>query len=138
MAQHGMIIAVDFDKTLVDTFNYPAFNGVIPGARKYTTRLRKDGHVLILNTLRNGEFLDHALRFLQKELISFDYTNQSHPLNVRAYGQSERKVGADIYIDDRSIGFSLHYSPDTMWSTFYQLIHDQHEHIKMEVSSWEF
>lgn len=138
MAQHGMIIAVDFDGTVVDTFNYPGFNGPMPGVRKSVNQLRKDGHTLILNTLRNGEYLDQAIRFLSKERISFNFINESHPLNVYAYGQADRKVGADLYIDDRSIGFSSHFSPDTMWFSFYQLIQDQHEHIKMEVSSWEF
>ena len=51
-----MIIAVDFDGTIVE-HEYPAIGKPIPFAIETLLHLQKDGHRLILWTVRRGDLL---------------------------------------------------------------------------------
>ena len=56
-----MYIAVDFDGTIVE-HRYPKIGREIPFAIETLRRLREDGHLLILWTVREGRLLDEAVK----------------------------------------------------------------------------
>ena len=96
-----MIIAIDFDGTIVND-KYPEIGFVNPYARKVINQLHDEGHYIIIWTCRNGEHLTTAINFLLEQDIHFDRVNDQNPDNRKMYGDSTRKVYADIYIDDKN------------------------------------
>ena len=65
-----MIIAVDFDGTIVE-HKYPAIGKEIPLATVTLRQLIKDGHKLILWTVRENELLDDAVKWCEERGIHF-------------------------------------------------------------------
>jgi hypothetical protein len=61
---------------------------------------------LILWTCREEEKLHKAKQFLLKNemLHLFSYINENAYENITKYNNDCRKIGADLYIDDRVIG----------------------------------
>ncbi len=57
-----MIIAVDFDGTIVE-HAYPEIGKPIPFAIETLLQLQKDGHKLILWTVRRGRLLQEAVDY---------------------------------------------------------------------------
>jgi hypothetical protein len=97
-----MIIAVDFDGTLVE-HRYPAIGKEILFAFDTLRELQKQKHQLILWTIRTGKELDEAVDFCRERGIEFYAVNSSYPEEKFEIGNS-RKINADIFIDDRNIG----------------------------------
>jgi len=97
-----MIIAVDFDGTLVE-HRYPAIGKEILFAFETLRELQKQKHQLILWTIRSGKELDEAIEFCKERGIEFYAINNSYP-EEKFDGTSSRKIQADVYIDDRNIG----------------------------------
>ncbi len=97
-----MIIAVDFDGTLVE-HRYPAIGKEILFAFETLRELQKQNHQIILWTFRSGKELDEALEFCKARGIEFYAVNKSYPEEVFDPTIS-RKINADIFIDDRNIG----------------------------------
>lgn len=62
------------------------------------------GHTIIIWTCREGERLLEAVNWLLAHDIPFDYVNQNDPDRTARYNNDSRKVGADVYIDDKSAG----------------------------------
>ena len=97
-----LIIAVDFDGTIVEDA-YPEIGEEKIFAFDTLKRLQKDGHRLILWTYRHGSKLDAAVEFCEKNGVEFYAVNKNYKEEV--YDTSiPRKLGADIFIDDRNIG----------------------------------
>lgn len=65
-----MIIAVDFDGTIVE-HKYPAIGKEIPLATVTLRQLIKDGHKLILWTVRENELLDDAVNGVKSVAFIF-------------------------------------------------------------------
>ena len=101
-----MIIAIDFDDTIART-NYPEIIEPVPGALSSIHKLHEQGHILILWTLREGDFLEMAENWLKKWGLSkcFKYINANIPKEVKKWDADPRKIAADLYIDDRAIGW---------------------------------
>ena len=97
-----MIIAVDFDGTLVE-HRYPAIGKEILFAFETLRELQKQKHQLILWTIRSGKELDEAVEYCKARGIEFYAVNKSFPEEIFEETDS-RKINADIYIDDRNIG----------------------------------
>ncbi|MHA1344930.1 MAG: HAD hydrolase family protein [Candidatus Heimdallarchaeaceae archaeon] len=97
-----MIIAVDFDGTLVD-FKYPEIGEANTRLINILKRLRKDGHTLILWTCREGVDLDKAVQFCKSFNLEFDAVNKNISESIATYGIDARKVLADFYLDDKGI-----------------------------------
>lgn len=100
----SMIFAVDFDGVVVED-NFPnigRLNMTMAVAIKTT---REYGHQVVLWTCRVGERLLEAVDFCRENNIEFDAINASHPNNLAMYITDPRKIYADYYVDDRSIGF---------------------------------
>lgn len=109
-----MIIAVDFDGTIVE-HKYPHIGDPIPFAADTLLRLQRDGHRLILWTVREGDLLQEAIEYCRDLGIDFYAVNQSYP-GEDAGAETARKLTADLFIDDRNLGGL----PD--WGQIYNMI----------------
>lgn len=109
-----MIIAVDFDGTLCKGawphISNARRNFIHKLIAKYLIRKQKQGHKLVLNTMREDfplktwDWLNEAVLYCAEEIgIVFDQVNENPEDMTELYGES-RKVYGDIYIDDHNIG----------------------------------
>ncbi|HAE87299.1 TPA: hydrolase [Candidatus Marinimicrobia bacterium] len=112
-----MIIAVDFDGTLVE-HRYPAIGKEIPYAFETLKILQQKGHKLILWTYRTGDSLTEAVEYCKKKGVEFWAVNESYPGENREKNRG-RKINAEIYIDDRNIGGLV------SWTEILQLLHPE-------------
>ena len=115
-----MIIAVDFDGTIVE-HRYPEIGKEIPFAVTTLKELQKDGHKLILWTVREGEYLDAAVKWCEARGLTFIAVNRN--LAEKGPGESletnsvySRKLKAHLFIDDRNIGGLLD------WGVVYEMV----------------
>jgi hydroxymethylpyrimidine pyrophosphatase-like HAD family hydrolase len=97
-----MIIAIDFDGTICRDA-WPDIGEPIPGALEAIRVMREHGHTLILWTCREGAALDAAIAWLEDHGVwgCFEGANVNAREMVKRYGNDCRKIGADMYIDDR-------------------------------------
>ncbi len=97
-----LIIAVDFDGTIVDDA-YPKVGKAKIFAFETLKKLQEEGHRLILWTYRCGSKLDDAVKFCEDNGIYFYAINNSFSEEEYTNDVS-RKINADIFIDDRNVG----------------------------------
>ena len=97
-----MIIAVDFDGTIVES-KYPEIGKEKPFAIQALTHLQQEGNRIILFTSREGELLDEAIAFCHERGLDFYAVNSNQPADA-LFKQQTAKVIADLYIDDRNLG----------------------------------
>ncbi len=96
------IIAVDFDGTCV-THEYPKVGRLI-GAQSVLRDLASAGDLLILWTMRSGQFLADAVAWFAEHEIPLYGVNE----NPMQKGWTESpKAYAHIYIDDAALGIPL-------------------------------
>ena len=128
-----MVIAVDFDGTIVE-HKYPKIGEEIPFATQTLQMLIKDGHRLILWSVREGALLQEAVDWCHQRGVDFWAVNRDYPEENGAESNNHfsRKLKADLFIDDRNIGGL----PD--WGQIYQMIKN-HEtwHDLMRGNSFE-
>ena len=111
-----MIIAVDFDGTIVE-HEYPKIGKELPFATETLKMLIKDGHQLILWSVREGKLLKDAVDWLHEHGVDFWAVNRDYPEEERSKNNHfSRKLKADMFIDDRNLGGL----PD--WGTIYHMI----------------
>ncbi len=113
-----MIISVDFDGTIVE-HKYPAIGKEQPFATMTLRQLMKDGHKLVLWSVREGELLDQAVKWCEERGVRFYAVNadiDEDASDHQGTKQFSRKIKADVFIDDRNVGGL----PD--WGTIYHLI----------------
>ena len=116
-----MIISTDFDGTIVE-HAYPAIGKPIPFAIETLKKLQQeDHHQIILWTSREGELLDEAVEYCKSKGLEFYAVNSNYP-EERPEERPNRKLVADVYIDDRNLGGL----PD--WGIIYQMIHSGKAH----------
>lgn len=108
-----MIIAVDFDGTIVE-HEYPKIGRPIPFAIETLLQLQKDGHILLLWSVREGELLQEAINYCSGKGLEFYAANKNYPEEERV--TAARKLNADLFIDDRNLGGL----PD--WGIIYNVI----------------
>ena len=99
-----MIIAIDFDNTIVKTENLYDIQYTMPNARAMINRLYDEGHTIIINSCRSGQFEGDLYNHVKKEGIKYHYINCNLPSAIEEFGMDCRKIAADIYIDDRNLG----------------------------------
>ena len=102
-----MKIAVDFDGTCV-THDYPDIGENI-GAQEVLKDLVKEGHDLILYTMRSASGLQEALDWFMENRIAL-YGVQYDP--EQAKWTSSNKCYANLFIDDAGLGIPLIYPPN--------------------------
>lgn len=94
-----MYISIDFDGTLVSN-KWPEIGEEVPFCVETIKKFKEDGHVIILNTCREGVLLDDAMAWMKQKDIEPDYVNENPDANAK-WGKC-RKVFADAYIDDHN------------------------------------
>ena len=110
-----MTIAVDFDGTIVEHI-YPEIGREIPFATDTLKMLIKDGHRLILWSVREGALLDEAIEWCRQRGVEFYAVNKNYPEETQNHDHYSRKLKVDLFIDDRNIGGL----PD--WGLIYRMI----------------
>ena len=123
-----MTIAVDFDGTIVE-HRYPEIGKERPFAIQTLKMLLKEGHQLILWSVREGELLEQAVEWCRDRGIEFYAVNKDFAEeDPEHYRHHSRKLKADLWIDDRNVGGL----PD--WGTIYRIIHERktYEQVLME------
>ena len=99
------VIAVDFDGCLCSA----AWPGIGEPNAPLICALkdfRKHGHKVILWTCREGKLLEEALAWCDNQGLQFDSVNANLDDMNKVYGNDCRKIGADIYIDDRAVNIA--------------------------------
>jgi len=114
IAKNPLIIAVDFDGTIVEDA-YPKIGEELIFAFDTLKKLQSQGHRLILWTYRSGKKLDEAVAFCKENNLEFYAVNKNFPEEIFEEKYS-RKINADLFIDDRNIGGFLG------WTTIYKLL----------------
>lgn len=97
-----LYIAIDFDGTIVED-KYPEIGELLPNAKKVINYLNRSGHHIIINSCREGSDKERAMQFLFDNSIPFESFNENHPDLVNKFENDCRKIGADLYIDDKSV-----------------------------------
>lgn len=113
--ENSKVIAVDFDGTIVE-HKYPAIGKEMLFAFATLKALQQKGHKLILWTIRTGDLLQEAVEFCRQNGVEFYAVNKNYSEEVLDEKVS-RKLNADIFIDDRSIGGFVG------WSQVWQMLH---------------
>jgi len=97
------IIAVDFDGTLVKD-DYPDIgeaNWLLLDVLRFIQR--HSDTKLILWSCRTGDKLQEAVEACNEYGLRFDAVNENLPEIVKLFGGDNRKVYADLYLDDKSL-----------------------------------
>jgi hypothetical protein len=110
-----MILAIDFDDTIATT-EWPEIKGLRKDAKRVINQLYEDGHQIIIWTCRDGIHEQAAKDFLDANDVRYHRINENCPERVSFFGNDCRKIGADLYIDDKGI---LGLAP---WSEMYDII----------------
>lgn len=122
-----MIIAVDFDGTIVK-HEYPEIGAERPFAVKTLKMLQKDGHVLILWSVREGKYLDDAVEWCRERGLEFSSVNSNFIEEHSEMKGFSRKLKADIFIDDRNFGGL------PSWAAIYDVI-KRKQHFSLDMDS---
>lgn len=89
------VVAIDFDGTITEQSPFPLMGNLRPNCKKAIEFIRSQNLVVIW-TARTGTYLQEAILYLKSQGIAYD------AINIDIKGGSQRKIEADVYIDDRS------------------------------------
>ena len=123
-----MIIAVDFDGTIVE-HRYPSIGRIRPFAFETLKALQTKNHQLILWSHRTGNELEKAVKFCRSHGLEFYAVNKNYPEEERDENNN-RKIIADIYIDDRNLGGL------PSWGEIYMIICPEEDKTANTTKSW--
>lgn len=96
------IIAVDFDGCMCVNAWPEIGEANVPAIVKLL-RAQRDRARIILWTCREGDRLQEALDWCKTWHLEFDAVNANLPEMNAMYGNDSRKIGADWYLDDKSV-----------------------------------
>ena len=96
-----LVIAIDFDGTIV-TNKYPNIGYLKRNAKEVINKLYDEGHDIIINSCRQGREEREMVEFLIDNEIKFDEVNENLCYRIEEYENDCRKIGADVYIDDKA------------------------------------
>ena len=102
MSRKYTIYTVDFDGKLCESI-YPGIGEPNMALINHLIKTRKKGNKVILWTCRYGERLQDAVCWCWSYGLEFDAVNENLPEMIEFYGNDCRKVGADVFIDDKMI-----------------------------------
>ena len=101
-SKRKLVIAVDFDGTLFENA-YPGIGKPKQMTINWCKIAKQRGNYLILWTCREGDLLTDALNACLGVGLEFDAVNENLQHRIERFGTDPRKIGADIYLDDRSM-----------------------------------
>lgn len=104
MKKRNKIIGVDFDGTLSNTVKYPAPGEPIQEVLDYIKEEKANGAYVILITMREGVFLDVAVKWCKEQGLEFDAVNDNLPHMKDFFENNPRKIFCNEYLDDMNIG----------------------------------
>ena len=113
-----MTIAVDFDGPIVE-HRYPEIGREIPFATDTLKMLIKEGHRLILWSVREGKLLDEAVEWCRERGVEFYSVNKDYPEETIEDKNYSRKLKVGMFIDDRNVGGL----PD--WGIIYKMVSEK-------------
>lgn len=130
---NNKIIAIDYDGTIaLDSYPHAGKPNwtVINKAKEE----QSNGATLILWTCREGEELNTALAACTEWGLYFNAVNDNPPGRQKIWGNNPRKIYADEYWDDHSVGIKYatwlvpdaHY-PDTCSNCKFEFVWDDDE-----------
>lgn len=99
---YGKVIAVDFDGTIAKT-QYPKIIEPIKETIEFLKIAKNLGAKIVLWTCREGKVLDEAVQWCKSHSVPIDYVNENVPERIKYFNNDSRKIGADLYIDDKSV-----------------------------------
>lgn len=98
-------ICIDWDGTIVEDGAYPEAGEFKEHAVNVMKRILKEGGEIVIWTCRNGNGQEDKIidKLVTAGIHSF---NVNHPFDhyTDIFGDTARKVFADVYIDDRNLG----------------------------------
>lgn len=98
-----MILAVDFDGTIAVPDCYPDIGQPNEALIRQLRECHKAGDRIIIWTCRHGQYLEQMRAWLEFFGVPFDGINENDPERVARFGNDCRKLGADVYIDDKAV-----------------------------------
>jgi len=104
MAKDFINLAIDFDATIA-TEKFPDVGALLPGAKKWINHFYDLGYIITIWTCREIGTDDYfkAVKFLADNEIKYHYFNDNSPERQLYFlGQNSRKIGADVYFDDKA------------------------------------
>jgi hypothetical protein len=96
------IVAVDFDGCLCSN-KWPEIGEPNTALIQRLIRHRENGGEVILWTCREGRSLDAAVDWCAQRGLTFDAVNANLESQNELFGNDCRKIGADLYIDDKAM-----------------------------------
>lgn len=102
---NSKVVAVDFDNTIAKT-KFPVIIEPIWETIELILQLKQKGATIVLWTCREGDCLNDALSWCRMYGIPIDYVNENPKSRTEYWGNDCRKIGADLYIDDKSFSLS--------------------------------
>lgn len=115
------IIAVDFDGCLCSN-NWPDIGQPNRQLIRALKTARSRGNKVILWTCREGKLLDDAIAWCARYGLRFDAANENLPEMNQLYGNDCRKIGADIYIDDKAMRVEYTKEEATFWDELFSSV----------------
>lgn len=101
------IIAVDFDETLMftDYDNWPTVKSANTDIINAVNKLYQEGFIIAIWTCRSTELdVKVAKAALKKYDVMYDLFNENAKYRIDAFSNDSRKISADKYVDDKSVG----------------------------------
>jgi hypothetical protein len=99
------VLSWDWDDTVADGSDYPRAGKLNPKAVRGIRMSHYCGHENIFNSCRMGEAQAAAEQCAIENNLPFSHFNENCPVRVAHWGGHDtRKLGADVYIDDKNIG----------------------------------
>lgn len=99
------VLSWDWDDTVADGRDYPRAGRLNPKAVRGVRMSHAYGHENIFNSCRMGEAEAAAIECAVESNLPFSHFNQNCPARVAYWGGHDtRKLGADVYIDDKISG----------------------------------
>lgn len=112
------VIAVDFDGCLC-TNHWPGIGSPNRQLIRMLRTARSKGNKVILWTCREGKLLNDALKWCERQGLRFDAVNDNIQETNELFGNNCRKVGADVYIDDKAITVQYTEKESEFWDKLF-------------------
>lgn len=133
-----MIFAIDFDGTFCEN-RFPEIGQPIPVVLDFVRDLEAQGHEWVLYTMREGESLEAALRWLKSNGLIPNAANNNLKRLQESWKNNPRKIYADAYLDDHAAG-NLNFQVDFFRKKFNIEkggLRLKHEQVTITLPQWQ-
>jgi len=97
------IFAIDFDETLAEE-GWPEAGAIKEGAADVLKWFKEKGVYIIIWTCRERQVdVNAAKASLARAGVYYDKFNENCPELVKKFNADSRKIGADLYIEDKTL-----------------------------------